>query len=197
LFDRRGHAWIAVAAVHAVASIVVSRLEGGWLHFLDWQGAVAAFQPWRVFTASWVHWSPQHLAMNLAAAAALAVLGWSLALPKAAAHAWLLAWPLSQVVSLAASSPAHLGGLSGTLHAGAAVAAVWSLLQGRARSRTIGALLAAALVLKLAWEWLRGPQPIAGSDAVTWPLIHLAGALCGAAITAMAAIRAAMSRAGR
>jgi hypothetical protein len=186
-----GGAWIAVAAAHAVASVVVFRLEGGWLHFLDWQGAAAAFQPWRMFTAAWVHWSPSHLAMNLAGAAALALLGWSLALPKTAARAWLLAWPLSHVVSLAASNPAHLGGLSGTLHAGAAVAAVWGLRRGQGRARTIGALLALGLMLKLAWEWLRGPQPIAGTDAVTWPLIHLTGTLCGAAVAF------AMSQRGR
>lgn len=194
-FQRPGLTWVAVAAAHAVASIVVSRLDRTWLNFLDWQGAVAALEPWRMFTAAWVHWSPSHLALNLAGSAALAVLGWRLALPKAAAQAWLLAWPLSHVVSLGGSMPAHLGGLSGTLHAGAAVAAVWGLQQGRGRGRAIGALLAAGLAVKLAWEWLRGPQPLAGTDAVTWPLIHVTGTLCGAVIAfAMSRRDVTMSR---
>ena len=179
---RAGWAWGAVAAGHALASIVVFRLDGAWLHVLDWQGASAALQPWRMFTAAWVHWSASHLAMNLAGAAALGVLGWRLALPSAAAHAWLLAWPLAHVVSLAASGPAHLGGLSGTLHAGAAVAAVWALRRGHGRARAIGALLAAGLLVKLAWEWWRGPQPLAGTDAITWPLIHAIGTVCGATV---------------
>jgi hypothetical protein len=189
--ERAGRTWIAVAAAHAVASILVFRLDGAWLHVLDWQGAVAAFQPWRMFTAAWVHWSTPHLALNLAGSAALALLGWNLALPKVAARAWLLAWPLSHVASLAASTPAHLAGLSGTLHAGAAVAAVWGLRQSQGRARAIGVLLAAGLSAKLAWEWLRGPQPIAGTDAVTWPLIHAIGTLCGAAVAY------AVSRRGR
>ncbi len=182
-------AWVGVAAAHVIASVVVSvsvaRMGPGWLHGLDWEGGVvAALQPWRMFTAAWVHWSPQHLAMNLVGAAALAVLGWTTGLPRRAAFAWLLAWPLSQVViSMAASAPAHLGGLSGALHAGAAVAAVWALRRGRTRG--VGALLVAGLVGKLAWEWLRGPQPISGADAVTWPPIHLVGSLCGAAIAAV------------
>ena len=39
---------------------------------LAWQGSLT--EPWRVFTAAFVHWTPWHLTMNLAGCAALAVL---------------------------------------------------------------------------------------------------------------------------
>ncbi len=181
-------AWVAVAAAHAAASWVVSRLPTPGLHLLDWERA-SALQPWRIFSAAWVHWSPQHLAMNLAGAAVIALLGWAMRLPRAAALAWLLAWPMGQVAVALLPTPTHLGGLSGTLHAGAAVAAVWLLRTRVGATRSLGAVMLAAITLKLAWEWWRGPQPIVGSLAVSWPAVHLAGSLCGMALGALLARR--------
>jgi hypothetical protein len=184
-------AWIALALLHGLAAAVVARLGSTWPHVLDWEGGAAGLQPWRVFTAAWVHWSPQHLALNLGAAAGLAALGFAARLPHAAAHAWLLAWPTSQIATPLLPAPEHLGGLSGVLHAGVAVAAVWLLLRVRTgAARVVGAALVVTLVAKLAWEGWRGPQPIPGTSAVNWPAMHLIGVVCGAALAALFAFRA-------
>ncbi|HEY0955277.1 MAG TPA: hypothetical protein VGE36_11000, partial [Roseateles sp.] len=43
---------------------------------LDWQPALFATQPWRAVSAAFVHWTPVHLAANLAGCAVIALLGW-------------------------------------------------------------------------------------------------------------------------
>lgn len=181
-------AWLCLAVAFALISVWVSTWVNqaapssvSWLHQLDWEGSQARLQPWRIFTSAWVHWSPQHLVMNVAGAAGVGALGVAAALPRAAALAWFLAWPLGQLLmGLAAPMPAHVAGLSGVLHAGAAVAAVWLLVTRHGPPRMMGVLLALSLVAKLVWETAAGPQPIAGGNALTWPPTHIAGSLAGA-----------------
>ncbi|MBI3369691.1 MAG: hypothetical protein HY021_14955, partial [Burkholderiales bacterium] len=42
---------------------------------LDWQPALVWREPWRWWTAAWVHWSGLHLAANLVGAALVSMLG--------------------------------------------------------------------------------------------------------------------------
>lgn len=152
---------------------------------LDWQPARALDQPWRWWSAAFVHWSVLHLLANLAGLAAVAALGHAAGAPAPVALAWALAWPLTHLALLAEPALAHYGGLSGVLHAGVAAAASWLLWSARGRRRAVGAALAAGLLAKVVLEapWA-GPLAVGGGwDIAVAPLAHAAGALAGASCT--------------
>ncbi len=155
---------------------------------LDWQPALAASEPWRAFSAAFVHWSPMHLGANLAGAAVVAALGWAARLPWPYALAWATAWPLTQAGLLAQPALAHFGGLSGVLHAGVAVAALALLLHERGLRRGLGAVVLAGLAAKVLLEAPWGPPLRAGDgwDIAVAPVAHASGALAGLACAAVA-----------
>jgi len=186
-----GRAWLALAALMAVGS-VWAWWAPAWA--LDWQPALAWSEPWRAFSAAFVHWSPLHLGANLGATAAVAAFGWAAKLPPRAALAWAAAWPLTHVGLLLRPELAHYGGLSGMLHGGVAVVVLWLLVLERGRQRAIGAMVAAGLVAKL---WLEQPWGPALRQAADWdialaPLSHatgaVAGLLCGAVALALGGV---------
>lgn len=172
-------AWPLLCAAAAAGALLAGFAPAARL---DWQPALAFAEPWRWFTAAFVHWSPLHLAANLASAAVLAAFGHAAALPRAAALAWLLAWPATHGALLLQPALAHYGGLSGVLHAGVAVAATWLVLTRRGRARTIGLAVLGGLVLKLVLErpWAGALSRPAGWDIAIAPLAHAAGAAAGA-----------------
>jgi len=159
---------------------------------LDWQPQFALSQPWRLWSAAFVHWSPLHLLANLLGCAAVAAFGIAARLPRDAAWAWLAAWPLTQAGLALQPALLHYGGLSGVLHAGVTVAALHLASQGRGRRRVIGWAVLAGLAAKLALEspWQGPTQVVAGWDIPLAPLAHLTGAasglLCGAVADAIA-----------
>lgn len=170
--------WFALCAACAVLSVLVWPAPR---EAFDWQPALATSQPWRVLTAAFVHWTPLHLAANLAGCAVLALLGHRAALGPREAAAGLLALPLTQLALLLRPDLAHYAGLSGELHALAAIAAL-ALLRGRGRGDgLIGLAIAAGLVLKLALEQPLGPplRLTPGFDFPVAPFAHLSGALAG------------------
>ena len=146
-----GMAWVMLAGLLCLGAIVVSTIcaEGGGpaslaplARALDWQPALGLREPWRLFTAAWVHWNLAHLAVNLAGGAVVAFVGWRARLEPAATGAWLAAWPLTQLAMAAlgadrvAAAMPHYGGLSGVLHAGVVVLGLtlaWPLARVRAR----------------------------------------------------------------
>jgi rhomboid family GlyGly-CTERM serine protease len=174
-----GRAWLGLCAVAAAGAGVA-----WWLPTLamDWQPALAWSEPWRWWTAAWVHWSPLHLAANLAGCAVLAALGTAAGPPPRVALAWALAWAPTHLALLARPALAHYGGLSGVLHAGVASLAVWLLWAGRGRRRAIGGALGAGLALKVGLErpWAEPLAHPAGWDIAVVPLVHASGAVCGA-----------------
>ena len=186
---RPGRAWLALAALLAVGSV------GAWwapAWALDWQPALAAAEPWRAWSAAFVHWSALHLGANLGAAAAVAAFGWAAKVPPSAALAWGVAWPLTHLGLLLRPELAHYGGLSGMLHGGVAVVVLWLLVIERGRRRAIGAMVGVGLVAKL---WLEQPWGPVLRQAADWdialaPLAHatgaVAGLLCGALSLALA-----------
>lgn len=179
--NARRAAWPTLALALALGALLPLWLETPWMApGADWQPALAAREPWRCWTAALVHWSPQHLRMNLLGCALLGWLGWRAGLPPRAALAWLLAWPLTQLGLGLQPALQHYGGLSGVLHAGIAVLDVW-LLQGPARDRRLGWALAAGLILKLLSEqaWTGPAHAVAGWDFPLAPLAHVSGALAG------------------
>lgn len=174
-------AWLAVCVAAAAGAVAARGLP---VHALAWQPDLALSEPWRLWTAAFVHWSPLHLAANLVGCAVLAGLGVAAALPVRATLAWGLAWPLTHAALLAQPALTHYGGLSGVLHAGVAVVAV-ALLggDGRAgRERRIGIAIAVGLLAKLLLErpWAGVLSHPAGWDIAVAPGAHAAGAGAGA-----------------
>lgn len=174
---REGAAWIVLAALLVAGALLgLGVLASKW----DWQPALAASEPWRAWTAAWVHWSPRHVAANLAGATALAWVGWRAALTRTDALAWALAWPMTHWGLLAQPALLHYGGLSGVLHAGVAVLG-WRLWRRGGTSRRLGLGVMAALAVKLASEtpWRGATQTVVGWDFPLAPGAHVSGALAG------------------
>ncbi len=183
----RGVAWVGLAALLAAGACLVSFCPAG---ALDWQPALAWREPWRAWTAALVHLSPLHLAANLAGAALVAAFGWAARLPRSSAAAWAVAWPLTQLGLLTQPDLLHYGGLSGVLHAGVAVAALFLVAHGRGPRRLVGiatlAVLIGKVVAEAPWgEVLRHP---AGWDIAVAPAAHASGLLAGLATAAAAAL---------
>ncbi len=172
--------WPALAALLAVGALLAWPLPAS---LLDWQPGLATTEPWRAFSAAFVHWSPAHLAGNLAAAAAVAAYGWAARLPLAATGAWLAAWPLTQLGLLTRPELLHYGGLSGVLHAGVAVAALWLAAEDRGARRAVGLLTLAALLLKTVLERPWAEALVAAGDIAVAPAAHASGVLAGLVCT--------------
>lgn len=149
---------------------------------LDWQPALLAPEPWRALTAAFVHWTPLHLAANLAGCAVLALLGARARLGAREAAAGLLALPLAQLGLWLRPDLTRYAGLSGELHALAALAAL-TLLTRPGRDRWVGAGIALGLVVKVALEQPLGPalRVTEGFDFPVAPFAHLSGAVAGVA----------------
>jgi len=173
-----GRAWCALAAVLAVGAALGFGRDP---IVLDWQPGLALREPWRAFSAAFVHYSTMHLLANLAGAMLVGALGWFARVPASVAVAWLLAWPLTQVGVLARPELLHYGGLSGVLHAGTACVAVHLILHARGPRRAIGILLLGALVIKVVSEVPWGPalRYPAGWDIATAPFAHASGLVAG------------------
>lgn len=169
--------WLTLCAAFAAVSLLAWPLPH---ETLDWQFALIPSQPWRTVTAAFVHWTPLHLAANLAGCAVLALLGHRAALGRREAIAGLIALPLTQLGLLLRPELQRYAGLSGELHALAAIAAL-SLLVRPNRERLIGAGIALGLILKLALEDPLGPvlRTTAGFDFAVAPFAHLSGAVAG------------------
>lgn len=175
--------WLIVTALLIVGALVAWWLPTAWL---DWQPDQATAQPWRAWTAVWVHWSPLHLGTNLMAAAVVGAYGWAAQVPRAQALAWCAAWPLTHAALLIKPDLAHYGGLSGVLHAGVALVCLWLVLRTRGARRVVGVMVSVGLIIKLASEQPWGPamQTSQEWDISIAPIAHstgaLAGLLCGA-----------------
>ena len=197
-------AWLLVSAVLGLGSVLTWWLPAAWL---DWQPDRFAVEPWRAWSAAWVHWSPLHLGANIAGLGVVAALGSVAVLPRPAALAWACAWPMTQAALLWRPELAHYGGLSGVLHAGVAVAALWLLAAPvpdatmRRTRRRIGGAIAVGLLAKLLLERPWGPalHHPADWDIAIAPLAHATGALAGGvcALWALAVARVSAVRQGR
>lgn len=157
-------------------------------HWLEWRPDSAWRQPWRIWSAAWVHYSRLHLLANAAGAVLVIALGLAARMPTRAALAWFIAWPLTHLALLLRPELAGYGGLSGVLHAGVAVVAV-ELIVRRGRARRLGLAIATVLLLKVVLEepWglaLRWP---AGWDIAVAPFAHAAGVAAGVLCALLAA----------
>ena len=172
-------AWFGVALLLAAIALV------GWpipRNVLDWHPALAFTEPWRAVTAVGVHYSGQHLGVNLAGLVVTALFGVVARPPVLFAWAWLAAWPLTQFGLLVKPELLHYGGLSGVLHAGFAVVVVFLLVTGTRAQRRVAAAVLIGGVAKLLNEAPWGPalRHPPGWDIAIAPLAHTTGALAGA-----------------
>jgi rhomboid family GlyGly-CTERM serine protease len=180
---RRQHAWLGVGLLLVLPSLLIAVRPGLARMALAWVPALAWSEPWRWWSAAWVHLSTRHLLANLAGAALVLLLGWVARLPREAAWAWALAWPLTHLGLLAEPELLRYGGLSGVLHAGVAVAAVALVREApQRRERVLGALLLAGLCAKVLGEraWAHTLVTPPGWDIAVAPLAHASGTVCGA-----------------
>lgn len=177
-------AWTLLATLLALASVAA-----WWqpAHRWDWEPALAWHQPWRWWTAAFVHWSGQHLVLNLFGMLLVVLVGRAAGCGTRAMLAWLLAWPLTHLALLLQPALQHYGGLSGVLHAGVAIAAWQLITRPGVLTRTVGALLLAGLALKIGFEapW-RGPlRSVPGWDILIAPMAHAAGTVVGVLCAAL------------
>jgi rhomboid family GlyGly-CTERM serine protease len=179
-----------VTAVLALPALAIGPADALALRLLAWRPELALSEPWRWWSAAWVHLSLGHWAADLAGALLVGALGGLAALPPRAAWAWALAWPLTHLTLGLQPELQRYAGLSGVLYAGVAVLAV-GLLSGPQRprlQRVLALLLLAGLLLRLGADrsWDRvvyRPQGWAFSIA---PLAHAAGVAWGAVLAGLA-----------
>jgi rhomboid family GlyGly-CTERM serine protease len=173
-----GRAWIGLAAVLGGGALLAFAVEPT---AIDWQPSLVATEPWRTWSAAWVHYSALHLGANLAGTALVAALGWFARMPWTGAAAWLIAWPLTQLGLLARPDLLHYGGLSGVLHAGVACVAWQLIVHERGRRRAIGAMTLAIVAIKVVSEapWGSALRHPAGWDIATAPFAHASGLVAG------------------
>ncbi len=180
-------AWAAVAAGLLLGSVVARGISPT---ALDWQPALVWREPWRAWSAAWVHYSLLHLLANLAGGILVIAFGLAARVPARIAFAWLVAWPLTQLGLSWRPDLLHYGGLSGVLHAGVAAAAVYLLLDASDARRWVGAAVLVAVAIKIATEAPWGPalREPAGWDITVAPFAHLTGFVSGIATAAIATV---------
>ncbi|WP_052736251.1 rhombosortase [Aquincola tertiaricarbonis] len=189
LLARPGVAWLLLGLVLAGGALA------GTLYprtLLDWQPALVMAEPWRAFSAAFVHLSTRHLLANLLGCVVVTAFGLIARVPWWITLAWLLAWPLGHALLWLQPALQHYAGLSGVLHGGTAAAALYVALRGQGHEPIIGWGVLLGLGVKLYREapW-RGPvQHVAGWDIPIAPIAHatgtLAALLCAAAALALA-----------
>jgi rhomboid family GlyGly-CTERM serine protease len=195
LRQRPGFAWCLVALVLLAGSLLA---QGPAAHaVLEWQPARALDEPWRAWSAAFVHYSRLHLIGNLAGLALTAAFGWVSRVPTSAAVAWCLAWPLTHLLFLGlAPDLRHYGGLSGVVHAGVAIGLVHLFITGTRGQRLVASALLAGLIAKIVSEtpWRGAVQQLDGWDIAIAPMAHVSGALAGTLVALLVhALRRAIS----
>ena len=170
--------WLAFTTFLILTSLITWPLN----HItIDWQPSLALTQPWRAFSAAFVHYSPMHLGANLVGAALVGLFGWAARAPCRMTIAWLIAWPLTQFGLLVQPKLLHYGGLSGVLHAGVIVVCVHLMFQGTGTQRRVGwatlLVVSAKVLLEAPWQ---GPlSHPAEWDIAVAPMAHASGVVSG------------------
>ena len=164
----------------------------GWVapDALVWRGGQGGSSAWTLWTGPLLHRVAAHLVGNALAMAALAVLGVALHATRSDALALALAWPLGTLALLTWPAVGAYYGLSGPVHAAAAILALRALRTPA--TRVLGLLLTGGLLIKLALE--RGWAVPVGFDH-GWGFnvvysAHLSGAVTGAVLAIITGLMA-------
>jgi rhomboid family GlyGly-CTERM serine protease len=120
-----------------------------------------AAQPWRLWTAHWVHITAWHWGLNAAALALLPEVFWT-ARPRLFALLWLLLPVLiSLMFSLCLPSLNAYAGLSGVLHGLYLALALDAISSPNRTERRMGWVIAVGLVAKVSYEAYSGSSQTA------------------------------------
>jgi rhomboid family GlyGly-CTERM serine protease len=179
-------AWAGLSAALALGACVAFAV--GAPTALDWQPALALRQPWRAWSAAWVHYSSMHLAANLAGCLLVGALGSVARVPLRVVVAWFIAWPLTHWGLLLRPDLLHYGGLSGVLHAGVAAVAIHLIVASHGTRRGVGIGVLAGVAIKVLSEapWAEALRHPAGWDIAVAPFAHACGLVAGAAMAGVA-----------
>lgn len=185
--------WLAVCAVLGVGAVAVAAVSGLTSplnplgsHRLAWEWREWPREPWTLWTSAWVHSAGGSLAGNLLALVAVAVVGASLRVGRAAALALLVAWPLATLGLRLWPGVYGYHGLGGPIHA--AVMVLWGHVAWRADLKPVSVVLFFSMALKLLIEraWV---QPVAFDPSWGFNVVYAAhltgaaaGAVCGLAV---------------
>lgn len=183
-----GRVWLLLSVLLALGSLLGAfGTAARW----NWQPMLAWSEPWRWWTAAFVHLHAGHLAANLAGLALVAAWGRVAQVPSDVALGWLATWPITHLALLSKPGLSSYGGLSGLLHGGVAVVATWLLCTQAGLRRWIGGAVLGGLIVKLIFEAPWGPAVVlpAGSTLAVAPLAHAAGAVLGVLITLLVLAR--------
>lgn len=165
-----------------VAAACLLAMAPGGFEALRYERALLLTEPWRLLTAHLVHLGWIHLALNLAALAAIWAMLGDLLRPGAWAAAFVAcALAVSGGLWLRDPQLEWYVGLSGVLHGLFALGAV----AGLGRAPGFHVLLLAGVVAKVAWEQVSGTDSgtaalIGGAVVVNAHLYGLLGGLAGA-----------------
>ncbi len=166
-------------------ALVVGTGRGLAWEVLCWRPEVVWLEPWRWWSAGWVHLSVMHLQANLVGVVLVIALGWVARVETRAVLAWALAWPLTHLLLLVQPELGSYGGLSGVLHAGVIIAAVsaWRSAPNPSARWVAGALGVGVLGKVLAERpWASVLTHPAGWDIAVAPGAHASGLCAGAAL---------------
>ena len=186
-------AWVAFALTMATAAVILhwqGRADIALpplVHAIDWQPGLARSEPWRAWTAAFVHLSDLHLMANLAGSAVVAAWGAFARVPARCVVAWIVAWPLVQFGLSLQPELRHYGGLSGVLHAGVTIVAVHLVCSGSRIQRRVATAVLAGTIVKLLSEspWSGPISHPTGWDIPVAPGAHVSGVLVGAIVTTL------------
>jgi membrane associated rhomboid family serine protease len=186
-------AWPAVCLLLIMGSALAwVACAKGWVapDALVWRGGQGGSSAWTLWTGPLLHRVAAHLVGNALAMAALAVLGVALHATRSDALALALAWPLGTLALLTWPAVGAYYGLSGPVHAAAAILALRALRTPA--TRVLGLLLTGGLLIKLALE--RGWAVPVGFDH-GWGFnvvysAHLSGAVTGAVLAIITGLMA-------
>jgi len=180
---------VLVAVVLALpALLLMGSPEATGLLEYDRQ-AIATGEIWRLVTSHWTHWSADHLALDLAAFALLALLCWRFDPWRLATTLGLAAPLIPLVLWIAHPEMARYRGLSGIDSALFALLAVLLLRKVIHERRVVlgwvVGLAVVAFAAKIGIEAATGAAVFVSSEGfVPMPLAHAVGAACGTAVAA-------------
>jgi rhomboid family GlyGly-CTERM serine protease len=199
-----GFAWVLACVALGLTALAAMALPPWVVLRFDWQPMLADSQPWRWWSAAVLHWNPLHLVINLVGLVLVALFGHAVRVPPLAVLAWLAAWPLTHLVLFLQPQLLHYVGLSGLLHAGVTVVAVWGLFTLSRRGRFVAELVVVGLVAKLLfeqpWEALAGGstsnEASGGWGFQVAPLAHAGGTAAGLVCALLALAQRSPVRSG-
>ncbi|WP_051237206.1 rhomboid family intramembrane serine protease [Ottowia thiooxydans] len=179
----RTHAWALTCTliIFSSGALWVAAAKGiASPQHLAWRPDLWLTAPWTLWTAPLEHFVLPHAIANTLALASLAVLGSLVSAQARDALALILAWPLSTLGLLLWPEVGGYYGLSGVVHAAAAVLTIRALASPT--TLRIGQWMAIGLLFKLALE--RGwSMPIGFESSWGFNVVfaaHLTGAVAGA-----------------